>query len=71
MKIILLGSNGMLGSYLKSYLSDKYEFLALTRSNIDLSTCESEIISYFDKNINVGDIIINSAGVIKQRDYNK
>lgn len=70
MKIILLGSNGMLGSYLRRYLSDKYELLALTRNDIDLSTNESNIISYFDKIINDGDVIINSAGVIKQRDYN-
>jgi NAD dependent epimerase/dehydratase family enzyme len=70
MKIILLGSNGMLGSYLRSYLSDKYELLPLTRNDIDLSTSESDIISYLDKITNEGDIIINSAGVIKQRDYN-
>jgi dTDP-4-dehydrorhamnose reductase len=70
MKIILLGSNGMLGTYLRSYFTDKYELLSLTRKDIDLSTCESDIISYLDKITNAGDIIINSAGVIKQRDYN-
>lgn len=70
MKIILLGSNGMLGNYLRSYLSDKYELLALIREDIDLSSCESDIISYLDKITNDGDVIINSAGVIKQRDYN-
>jgi dTDP-4-dehydrorhamnose reductase len=70
MKIILLGANGMLGSYLRSYLSNKYELLPLTRNDIDLSTSESDIISYLDKITNEGDIIINSAGVIKQRDYN-
>lgn len=70
MKIILLGSNGMLGCYLRKYLSDKYEILALTRDDIDLSTCECDIISYLNEITNDGDVIINSAGVIKQRDYN-
>jgi dTDP-4-dehydrorhamnose reductase len=70
MKIILLGSSGMLGSYLKKYLSDKYEIVPLIRNDIDLSTCESKIIEYFDKIVNHGDVIVNSAGVIKQRDYN-
>jgi dTDP-4-dehydrorhamnose reductase len=67
MKIILFGSNGMLGSYLNSYLKDKYDVLALTRSDIDLSSDETIIMEFLDKLVGKNDIIINAAGVIKQR----
>ena len=70
MKIILLGSNGMLGTYLRKYLSNEYEILALSRKEIDLSSSESDLLSYFDNIVNQGDVIINAAGVIKQREYN-
>ena len=56
MRIILLGSNGMLGTYLRSYFTDKYELMSLTRKDIDLSTCESDIITYLDKITNDGDV---------------
>lgn len=69
MQIILLGSNGMLGSYLKKYLSVKYDLISLTRKNIDLTACESDLLSYFNNIVNDGDVIINSAGIIKQRNY--
>lgn len=70
MKIIILGSNGMLGTYLRKYLCNEYEILALSRKEIDLSGSESDLLSYFDNIVNKGDIIINAAGVIKQREYN-
>jgi dTDP-4-dehydrorhamnose reductase len=69
MKIILLGSDGMLGSYLNSVLSLNHSVLALTRKNIDLSLCESSLTSFFEKIVNPGDVIVNSAGIIKQRDF--
>lgn len=69
MKIILLGSDGMLGSYLNSVLSPNHSVLALTRKNIDLSLCESSLISFFEKIVSPGDVIVNSAGIIKQRDF--
>jgi dTDP-4-dehydrorhamnose reductase len=71
MKIILLGSNGMLGSYLKTYLADKYDVLALTRKDIDFSVIDDfHIIHSLQNIVKKGDIIINACGVIKQREYN-
>ena len=37
MKLFIFGSNGMLGNYVKSYLSRYYEILPLTRNDYDLS----------------------------------
>lgn len=70
MKIVLFGSNGMLGTYLKLYLQDKYELLSLTREDIDLSiTNESKLLNFLLKRVFKDDIIINAAGIIKQRKY--
>ena len=71
MKIILFGSNGMLGSYLKSYLELEHTIVEITRKDIDLSVVdEAELLSFLTKKISKGDIIVNAAGVIKQRSYN-
>jgi dTDP-4-dehydrorhamnose reductase len=70
MKIILFGSNGMLGTYLNSYLSPNYDVVRLTRTDLDLSTVTAiELSEYLSKFISKGDVIINAAGVIKQREY--
>lgn len=71
MKLIIFGSNGMLGNYLTTYLSKNYNTLALTRKDMDLSTVdESTILNYLNNNVSKNDIIINASGVIKQREYN-
>ncbi len=71
MKIVIFGSNGMLGSYLKRYLSATYEVLALTRADIDLSdTDEKALVSFLRERVFPGDILINAAGIIKQRGGN-
>jgi dTDP-4-dehydrorhamnose reductase len=71
MKIILFGSNGMLGTYLDKYLSAKYDVVKLTRKDIDISKVdEDKLFSYLKEFVNEEDLIINAAGVIKQRDYN-
>lgn len=71
MKIILFGSNGMLGSYLKTYLSDKYNVVALTRQDIDLADVdEDNLLNFLRDHVSKDDVIINACGVIKQRDYN-
>ena len=71
MKIIIFGSNGMLGSYLNLHLQQKYDIIALTRSDIDLAVAgETEILDFMFCNILKGDVIINACGIIKQRDYN-
>ena len=70
MKIILFGSNGMLGSYLKFHLGLEYDVVALTRKDIDISVVdESELLAFMANNISKNDVIINAAGVIKQRSY--
>ena len=35
MKIIVLGSTGMLGNYVDKYLSKKYEVICLNRDKLD------------------------------------
>ncbi|RJO59334.1 NAD-dependent epimerase/dehydratase family protein [Candidatus Parcubacteria bacterium] len=70
MRIIILGSNGMLGNYLKTYLGSKYELLALTRKDIDLSIIDGlDILNFFRGKVARADIIINASGIIKQRKY--
>ena len=68
MKIFIFGSNGMLGNYMKSYLSKTYEIIELTRNDYDLIKINidslSELLNY--KNIKENDIVINCAGVIPQ-----
>jgi dTDP-4-dehydrorhamnose reductase len=72
MKVIIFGSNGMLGNYLKTYLNDKYEVVALTRDDWDLTNIEEYGFRVFIYNLPIskGDVIINAAGIIKQRDSN-
>lgn len=70
MKVVVFGSNGMLGSYLKAYLGKKYDLLALTRNDIDLSIIdESKLLQFMHHNITKNDVIINASGIIKQYDY--
>jgi len=68
MKIFIFGSNGMLGNYMKTFLSKKYKIIPLTRKVYDLSKLSidslSELLKY--KNIQKDDIVINCAGVIPQ-----
>lgn len=68
MKIFIFGSNGMLGNYIKSYLSNLYEIIALTRKDYDLSQLSINSLNDLLKsqNLQKDDIIINCAGVIPQ-----
>lgn len=68
MKIFIFGSNGMLGNYVKSYLSKYYEIIELTRKDYDLSKLSIDSLSDLlqSKNLQKDDIIINCAGVIPQ-----
>lgn len=70
MKIILFGSNGMLGTYVKTFFENKYELVNLTRNDLNLGiSSEVEITSFLDSITNKEDVIINAAGIIKQREY--
>lgn len=68
MKIFIFGSNGMLGGYMKTVLSKKYEIIPLTRKDYDLSNLTIVSLSEFllSKNLQKCDIVINCAGVIPQ-----
>jgi dTDP-4-dehydrorhamnose reductase len=70
MRIIVFGSNGMLGTYLTKVLGEKYSVVSLTRNDIDIAkSSETEILNFLEKNVTKDDIIINSSGIIKQREY--
>lgn len=71
MRIVIFGSNGMLGNYLKSYFSKKFEIRTFTRNEIDLTSDERDVKNFLFQNIQNDDIVINAAGVIKQRNYNE
>lgn len=68
MKLLIFGSNGMLGNYMKTFLSKKYEIIPLTRKDYDLSNLSINSLSEFllSKNLQKNDIVINCAGVIPQ-----
>ena len=70
-RIIIFGSNGMLGKTMFEYFSEKgFQVVGLTRKDIDLSNItESNLTSFLKNDIKIegADVIINCAGVIKQR----
>ena len=70
MKVIVLGSRGMLGRYVWSYL-DKFECVEVNRDLLDASTATEEKLEevFFKKikSIQNGDIVINCMGTIKPR----
>ena len=68
MKIFIFGSNGMLGNYVKTYISNYFEIISLTRNDYDLSQVKIDTLENLlnSKNIQSNDIIINCAGVIPQ-----
>jgi len=69
MKIILFGSNGMLGNYIQRFFFNLEKVVPLTRNDYDLSelnivTLEKMLIN--EKHLEKDDILINCAGVIPQ-----
>jgi dTDP-4-dehydrorhamnose reductase len=69
MRIFIFGSNGMLGNTMLEYLTSKnYNVIGINRKDLDLSEINKEILfNFLNGKINPDDIIINCAGVIKQR----
>lgn len=68
MKIVIFGSTGMLGTYcMKYFTQQKYEVMGIDRKMLDLTSDTKTIIDFLRTNIKKSDIIINAAGVIKQR----
>lgn len=69
MKVFVLGSNGMLGKYVSTYLKEYYEVIGVNRNLIDGSnTSENEIeITLSNLSIKKDDVLINCVGAIKPR----
>lgn len=69
MKIFVIGSSGMLGSYVSTYLNQFFNVIKLTRIDFDISEInERDLEDKFVKiGINAEDVIINCAGTIKPR----
>ena len=69
MKIIVLGSTGMLGNYVDKYLSKKYEVICLNRDKLDASNVSRNSLKTILNNFSVGknDVVINCMGTIKPR----
>lgn len=66
MKVFIFGSTGMLGTYVCKYFSMKgYDIVPISRKDIDLSTVTKSIVMH--STIGRGDVVINCAGLIKQR----
>lgn len=69
MKVFLFGSNGMLGNYVRSYLSQNHiQVIPLTRKDFDLEELSVLSLKKFleEKGLGADDVIINCAGVIPQ-----
>jgi dTDP-4-dehydrorhamnose reductase len=71
MKIYIFGSNGMLGCYLRKYLTIDHQVVPLTRDNFDLrKSMFLDYLNFFKNNhLNQDDVIINAAGIIKQKKF--
>jgi len=69
MKIYIFGSTGMLGRYVSTYLSKKFEVINISRKDIDVSKTDYKDLrsTLISLNVNENDIIINCVGTIKPR----
>ncbi len=67
MKILVLGSKGMLGSYVFNYLSKFYEVISINRDILDASNCDEIKINelLLQYSISDNDVVINCIGTIK------
>ena len=59
----------MLGTYCMKYFRQQgYEVVGFDRSHLDLTSDADVILDFINQNTTNEDVIINAAGVIKQRD---
>jgi len=68
MNVYIFGSNGMLGNYMRSYLSNFYKIYSITRNDYDLNNLSIDTLTDFlsSKKLKENDLVINCAGVIPQ-----
>lgn len=68
MKVFIFGSSGMLGDYMRSYLSTSLDVICISRKDYDLSaptmaglTCVLE-----ERGLQENDVVINCSGIVPQ-----
>ena len=62
MSVYILGSSGMLGSYMYSYLSKFHDCIGLTREHFDATNTKQK---YLNNKLRDNDIVINCVGILK------
>ena len=69
MKIYILGSKGMLGRYVYTYLSQKFNVSEINRDILEASQQTEKSIEdvLINNGVNKGDVVINCIGTIKPR----
>jgi len=70
MKVFVLGSTGMLGRYVSTYLkSQGHDVINVTRDQIDAKNVQEEELRaiLFHMGLKSGDVVINCVGMIKQK----
>jgi len=67
MNVFVFGSKGMLGSYICKRFSESYSVVPVNRTMLDLSGSPETILSFLKDRVSKDDVIINAAGIIKQR----
>ena len=62
MKIIVLGSTGVAGRYISSYLKQYFKVIELNRTHFNALNADA---NYFNKIIDQNDVVINCVGILK------
>lgn len=67
MKVFVLGSKGMLGKYVSTYLSSYFNVVDVTRNEIDAANVSQEDLhaKLYHLGMKEGDVVINCIGTIK------
>lgn len=71
-RVFVFGSNGMLGKYVSTYLKETltdYKVSSITRSEMDITKLSYDDLrrKFLFLGLSKGDVIVNCAGMIKQR----
>jgi len=68
MKIILFGSSGMLGTYVFNNLKENYDVVCINRDEFNIEENDwGKLYKIITNIVNSGDIIVNCAGIIPQK----